>query len=83
MERLDAGIVVAHVDDEHPVDAMLAEPAPVDGNLFLDGVDELQRQTERPWRELRLDSRDELHEERLERDRGRGPRQDEPARIRP
>ena len=41
------GIVVPQVDDEHPVDPMLAEPAPVDLDLLLDGVDELQRQADR------------------------------------
>ena len=80
-ELLDARVVEPQVDDEHAVDAMLAPPAPVDRDLLLDVLDELDRQRDRRGRELRLDAGDELHEERLERERAGRPGEHEPAGV--
>ena len=71
-ELVDAGVVDAQVEDEDAVHPVLAEPAPVHRDLLLDVADELDRQSDRMLGELELGAGDELHEERLERDRAGG-----------
>ena len=78
---VDAGVVEAQVDDEHAVHPVFAEPAAVDLDLVADVADELERECDGARRELLLDPGDELHEERLVRDRPRGPCEHEPARV--
>ena len=80
-ELVDARVVDAQVDHQHAVDAVLAPPAAVDLDLLADVADELERECDRARGELRLDAGDELHEERLERERPRRPREHEPARV--
>ena len=80
-ERGDPRVVHAQVDHQHAVDAVLAPPAPVDGDLVLDALDELDRQRDGPGGQLGLDAGDELHEERLQRERLRRTREEQPARV--
>jgi hypothetical protein len=82
-ELVDSRIDMAQVGDQDPVDAPLAEPAAVHLDLSFDRLDQLDRQGNRPCRELRLDARDELHEERLEGERSRRPREYEPTGVGP
>ena len=62
---------------------MLAPPASVDLDLLPRVLHELERERDGPRRELDLDARDELHEERLERECSSRSSEDEPARVRP
>jgi hypothetical protein len=80
-ERVDPRVVTPHVDEEDAIDPMLAEPAAVHLDLLLHRPDELEREPDRAGGELRLDACDQLHEERLERDRRRRTREHEPERI--
>ena len=80
-ELLDARVVFAQVDHQHAVDAPLGPPAAVDSTLLVDVLDDLDRQRDRARRELRLDAGDELHEERLERERRQRAREHEPAGV--
>ncbi len=71
------------VDHEHAVDAPLAPPAPVDGDLLVEARHELQHQSDRARGELGLDAHDECHEERLEREHVGRACEDEAAGMRP
>ena len=82
-ELVDTRIVQPQVDDEHAVNPVLAEPSAIHGDLLVDVADELERQGDRARGELGLDACDELHEERLERDRARRSREHEAARVGP
>ncbi len=89
VERQRAGIasallaeLYAQVDDEHPVDAPLAPPTAMNGNLLLGVGDHLDRECHRTQREHRLDAGDQLHEERLHGEGRRRSREHEPASVR-
>ena len=53
-ELVHARVVDTKVEHEDAVDAVLAPPAPVHRDLLLDVLDELDRERDRPRRELRL-----------------------------
>jgi hypothetical protein len=79
LDLLDPGVGEAEVDDEHAVDPVLGPPATVDRHLGVDVVDNLDRESDGPRGELRLDTTHELHEERLEGKRVHSTGEHEPA----
>ena len=77
----DARVLPPRVEEHDAVDAPLRPPAPVDLALLLGVGDELDHERDPARRELGLDTGDELHEERLEREDPRRARDHEPAGV--
>ena len=80
-QRVDPRIVLSEIEEQHAVDAVLCPPAPVDRDLGGHVGCELEGERDRTCGELRLDPGEELGEEPFDRERARGPGEDEAARV--